>query len=188
MGSRRIRRAGIAVVALAAVATGLAACGSSDKKTDATNVTVTVADAGKSTKYTIPASIEGGLVKLTVQNQAKAPHGAQLVTIEGDHSAAQSLAVVGSDSDKTPSWLRALGGIGDAAPGGSANATMNLPEGKYLVLDTGGPGSSGPAGYAQFTVKSGEDGDLPSADATIAGADPSEDKYKWEKDGPVKSG
>jgi hypothetical protein len=188
MALRRIRRAVIALAALAAVAMGLAACGSSDKKTNPTKVTVTVADAGKSTKYTIPASIDGGLVQLTVQNQAKAPHGAQLVKIEGNHSTAEVLKVVGSDSNKTPAWLRGLGGIGDAPPGGSANATMNLPEGNYVVVDSGGPGSSGPPGYAKFAVKSGKDGDLPSTDTTITGANPSKDKYKWEVDGPVKTG
>jgi hypothetical protein len=188
MASRRIRRAGIGLVALTALAMGLAACGSSDSKKDPTKVTVTVADAGKSTKYTIPASIDGGLVQLTVQNQGKAPHGAQLVRIEGNHSTAEALKVVNSNSDKTPAWVRALGGVGDAPPGGSADATMNLPEGNYLVVDTGGPNSSGPPGYAKFTVKSGKDGDLPSTDTTITGANPSKDKYKWEVDGPVKSG
>jgi len=178
---------------VAASAFTLAACGSSSKKSSSNGVTptalaVTIAQAGKSTKYTVPAAVKGGLVTLNVTNNAKKPHGAQLVLIRGAHSAKDALKVIGSNSSKTPSWLRGEGGIGAALPGKPATATLNLPAGKYLVVDAGGPGSSGPPGYSQFTVTPGKNGTIPTLPTAITAANPAKDKYKWDVTGALKAG
>jgi hypothetical protein len=161
----------------------LAACGGSNKASKPTKVAISITQAGKSTKYTVPKSIKGGLVELTVSNQAKGPHGAQLVKIEGNHTTQEALKVVNSNSPKTPSWVRGEGGLGGVGPGLSVKATLNLPAGKYLVTDSGGPGSSGPPGYSSFTVTKGKDGDLPSTPTTVTGAEKGKDKFAWDISG-----
>lgn len=180
--------AGVAVAAL-----GLAACGNDKKKdkggaTKATALAVTVSEAGKTATYQVPASVKGGLVTVSIQNGGKAPHSAQLVRIVGNHTPADAVKAASSDSSKTPNWIRAEGGVGGTAPGQKGDATVNLPAGKYVVMDSGGPGSSGPPGYAAFTVTKGQDGSLPSTPVTITAANPSKDKYKWEIAGTLKSG
>ena len=123
----------------------------------------------KAGKFQLPKSIDGGLVDLTLTNQDKAPHAAQLVRIEGGHTTQEALKFLAANSDKTPDWIRAEGGP-SAGPAGSASATVDLPAGNYVVTDLGGPGSSGPPATAELTVKSGDSGDLPSTDVTVTGA------------------
>lgn len=184
-----------ALFALAAVA--LAACGSDNKSTSSsssssagpTTLSVSISEQGKAAKYTAPTSVKGGLVKLTLANRGKRPHGAQLANISGGHTAQEALKVIGSNSNKTPSWIRAEGGIGQVAPGKSASATVNLTPGKYLLADAGGPGSSGPPAYTQLTVTGGGTaGSLPATPVTVTAAAPAKDKYKWEISGALKPG
>lgn len=163
-------------------ALALAACGSSNKASKPTKAAITITQAGKSTKYAVPKSIKGGLVELTVTNQAKGPQTAQLVKVEGNHSTAEALKVVNSNSDKTPSWVRGEGGV-TAPEGKSAKGTLNLPAGKYIVTGLGGPGASGPPGHAEFTVAKGKDGDLPSTPSTVEAASTGKDKYQWKLSG-----
>jgi hypothetical protein len=166
----------------------LAACGGSDKASKPTKAAITISPAGKSTKYTVPQSIKGGFVELTVTNQAKDPQTAQLVKIEGDHTAAEALKVVNSESDKVPDWVRGEGGV-TAGPGKSAKGTLNLPEGRYLVTGMGGPGSEAPPGHAELTVTKGKNGDLPSTPTTIDAASTGKDKFEWKLSGdPLKVG
>lgn len=183
----RSRHAAYTVLGLLAVAVaglGLAACGGNDKTS---KLSVTITEAGKKASYDVPATTDGGLVDLELQNKGKAPHGAQLVRLEGNHTAQEALKVIGSNSEKTPEWLRAEGGIGAAAPGKTAKATLNLTAGKYLVVDAG-PAVNGPPAYKEFTVKGGKQGDLPSTDTTITAANPAKDKYSWQVSGPLKAG
>jgi len=191
--SRRSYAVAPALLLVAASALTLAACGSKSKKKSSNGVTpsavaITIDSAGKSAKYTVPATVKGGLVTLNVTNKAKAPHAAQLVLLKGGHTAKEALKVIGSNSNKTPSWLRGEGGIGGVPPGQSGTATLNLPAGKYLVLDSGGPGSSGPPGYSPFTVTAGKAGTIPTLPTTITAANPAKDKYKWEITGALKPG
>jgi hypothetical protein len=182
----------LVTAAVAASALAVAACGSDDKKdkksgAKATPVAVSVSEAGKTATYAIPASVKGGLVQLSFQNNGKAPHSAQLVRIEGNHTAAEAVKTASSDSPKTPDWLRAEGGLGPAGPGQSVKSEVNLPAGKYVVGDLAGQ-SQGPPAYKEFTVTKGDEGDLPSTPVTITAANPSKDKYKWEIDGTLKAG
>jgi hypothetical protein len=177
----------LTVIAVGCLALGVAACGKDKKKSSAkaTPLAMSITESGKTATYTVPASVKGGLVTLTFNNQGKAPHGAQLVRYTGGHTLAEVLKVINSQSDKTPDWIRGEGGLGSVNPGASASATVNLPAGKYVVQDIAaeGPGASKP-----FTVTEGDKGDLPSAPVTITAANPSKDKYKWEIDGTLKPG
>jgi hypothetical protein len=184
----------IAVLAAALVVAG---CGSSKKKSESSgagksgavgaNLDVTITESGKAAKYTVPKSTRGGLATLTATNKGKAPHSAQLVRIVGNHSAAEALKVVASDSKKTPQWVRAEGGLGAVAPNQSANASLKLDPGKYIVADTNGPGG-GPPGYAEFTVGGATPGSLPTTSTTVTADETGKDKWRWDISGGLKSG
>jgi hypothetical protein len=184
----------IVLVALAALA--LAACGSSKKKSSSnsssssagqpTTLSVSVSEKGKKASYSAPASIKGGLVTVTLQNNGKAPHSAQLAKINGNHTPAEVLKAVGGNNRKTPSWIRGEGGPGNALPGQTSSSTDILPPGNYLILDGGS--MNGPPGYTKLTVTAGPSGSLPSTGTTLTAAAPAKDKYKWQISGPLKAG
>ena len=179
-----------ALLALVAAAAGLSACGSDNDKSSsakATTLSLSVGQAGKKATYTVPASTKGGLVNVSLANKDKAPHTAQLVRFTGDHTVQQAYKVTASQSDKIPAWIRTEGGV-TAAPGQTARATVNLPAGKYLVTDLGGPGSTGPPPYKGFNVTSGKTGDLPSTPTKVTAATAGENKFKWEVSGTLKPG
>jgi hypothetical protein len=169
-------------------ALALAACGGGGKKAaNATTVSLTITQSGKTTSYQLPASVKGGLVRLKVTNKAKAPHTAQLVRIEGNHSIQDVLKVVTSNSPKTPDWVRGEGGLGGIPPGQTQDAVLNLKAGRYIVGDLAGESSKSP-GYKQFTVTSGTTGSLPSTPTTITAAQPSKDHWRWDVSGSLKTG
>src|SRR4051794_29577153 len=139
----------LTAIALGAfAATGLAACGSDDGSDDANKkaatpakpatLAITTSDAGKRFAMQAPSSVKGGLVELRFTNASKAPHEAQLVRIDGDHSAKELLDAVdtGDEPAKIPDWLHAEGGVATTQPGASGTATSNLPAGTYYVIDT----------------------------------------------------
>jgi hypothetical protein len=167
----------LAAVLVAAVAAG---CGSSGKDT-ATVLKVGVSESGKKAAFTVPDSVEGGLVELKLTNEGKAPHGAQLVRYTGDHTAKEALAQLSSESKKTPDWLRGEGGIGGVGGGETGTATLNLEAGNFLVSDAAAFGEE-PA-TAEMKVTDGEEGDLPSTEGTIVAEETGKDKYAWDVSG-----
>ncbi len=171
------------MLALAVAAVVIAGCG---KSSSGASLKVSAAESGKTVRYTAPSSTKGGLLKVTFTNHGKSPHVGQLVRIQGGHTAKDALKVLVSNSPKTPQWLRAEGGPELAVPGRSAEATVLLPAGKYLVGDFNGMTKN--PGYAQFTVTPGKSGKLPSTSTTITAANPSKDHYKWQLSGSLKSG
>jgi hypothetical protein len=182
-------------IILAVGAFGLAACGSSKKKSSSgsssssgqpTTLSISATEKGKKASYSAPATVKGGLVNVTFQNNGKQPHSAQLARIVGNHSPAEVLKVVGGNNSKTPSWLHAEGGPGSTNPGQTGSSTDNLPAGNYLILDGGN--MSGPPGYTKLKVTSGPNGSLPSTGTTVTAAAPGKDKYKWQISGPLKAG
>jgi hypothetical protein len=184
-----------ALLAAALLATSLFALSACGKKTTKAAVkpsalTLSLDPAGKAAKYTVPATAKGGLVELTFKNNVGggAPHAAQLIRILGSHTPQEVLKIIASNSNKTPAWSRAEGGVGPVAPMTAGTATLDLPAGKYLVADLGGP-SSGPPAYTTFTVTAGPTGPLPPAPATVKAAQTAKDKFAWQLSGsPLKAG
>jgi hypothetical protein len=170
--------AATAIVALA-VAAG---CG--DSSTEPTKVSMSISEKGKAATFNTPKSFKGGLVELSIKNNGKAPHGVQLVRYTGSHTADDALKQLGSNSDKTPDWLRAEGGTPAVAGGQSTKASLNLTAGNYLMIDSAqlGPGS-GPPANAQVKVTSGDTGDLPDTPGNVTAARTGKDKYAWEISG-----
>jgi hypothetical protein len=173
----------IGLLAALAAATVVAGCGGGSSSSEPAKVSLTYKDG----KFDVPKSIDGGLVEVTLKNQDKAPHAAQLVQVTGGHSTTEAIKFLSSNSDKTPEWIRGEGGP-SAGPSASGTATVNLPAGQYIVTDLGGPGSSGPPASAPLKVNGGSEGDLPSTDTTVTGQEKGKDKYAWNVDGDLKSG
>jgi len=189
------------VAATLVLALMIAGCGSSSKSTTNTSTSaqsatapttlaLSISEAGDASKFAGPASIAGRVVTVRLTNNGRSPHGAQLVRILGGHTIEQALKTLGSQSHKTPAWLRAEGGVGVALPGSSASATVILPAGHYAVIDFAGAEESkgGPPAFAPLTVTAGRAGALPSTGTTITAANPSKDHYKWQISGPLKVG
>jgi hypothetical protein len=191
-----LRIASVLIAALTAVA--LAACGDSKSEKSSTTsggdvgpktatLSLSISEAGKSAKFTAPASTKGGLVEVTLDNKGKQPHAAQLIRLLGGHTPAEAVKTVGSNSPKTPPWLRGEGGPSAAPPGKASKASVILPPGNYVVVDSGGPGS-GPPAYKALKVTAGASGDLPTTPTTVTAASSGKDHFKWQLSGKLRTG
>ncbi len=155
--------------ALAALPLALGACGDDDSATsaDAKPVTlaITTSDAGaQKFRTAAPSSIEGGLVKLVFKNAGQDPHEAQLVRIDGGHSAQEALKAFAAEDGPIPEWLHFSGGAGTTGPGRSVTTSLLLTPGSYAMLDNAdfmGPPNSSRGAIATFEVTKGSDGELP---------------------------
>jgi hypothetical protein len=185
--SSSLRRCLVLLAGAAALVAAIAGCGSSGTK--ASKVSMSISEKGKKASFQVPKSAKGGLVDLTFTNNGKAPHGVQLVQYTGNHTAADALKTVASQSNKTPEWIRGEGGTATIPGGQSDSATLNLPAGNYVVIDAAalGGGSGGPPATAETKFTSGDTGDLPSTPGTVTASNPGKDKYAWDISG-LKTG
>jgi hypothetical protein len=164
----------------AAGVVAIAGCGGSDE-VEASKLALSITEQGKTASFEAPKSAEGGLTDVTLTNKTKDTRDGQLVLIEGNHTTQDALKIIGGNSNKTPEWIRALGGPGSVPAGQTATTTANLPAGKYVVVDTSQAGTSGgPPPTSEIKVGSGEEGDLPSTDNTVVADEVGKDKFKWE--------
>src|SRR4051794_21015477 len=172
-------------VALAAAAAVIAGCGGSSNP-EATKLSMSISEQGKAASFTAPKTTKGGLVEVTIANHGQAPHGVQFVQYASGHTADDVKKQLGSNSSKTPDWLKAEGGTG-AIPGGSTQtATVNLPAGNYLLVDSAtlGPGGGGgPPATAEMAVSSGDTGDLPDTSGKVTADETGKDQFAWEISG-----
>jgi hypothetical protein len=174
----RVRAAG-AMPALLVAGVAVAGCGGSTA-TKPTNLSLSISEQGKTASFTAPASAKGGLTDIALTNSGKAPHGAQFVLVTGGHTVAEAAKQLGTNSPKTPSWLRAEGGVGSVPGGKTGTATVNLPKGTYAVIDTATlGGSGGPPVYTQLKLTGSERGKIPPLAAHITGEQTGHDKYAW---------
>ncbi len=193
-----------------ALAVGIGACGSSDKKSSTstapaaakpaapaqpTTLSITTSDApGKRFSMQAPTSVKGGLVQISFMNASKVSHGAGLLRMEGTHTIKEVLKFVATDGPtKVPDWAHAEGGVIATPPGKQAVVTENLPAGHYMVLDTetGGNDKAPPpmtrGATAEFDVTPRSDGPLPETDSAITVVDKGKDKYAFQTTG-LKAG
>jgi hypothetical protein len=170
-----------ALVGAAAIAAG---CGGSSNPKPA-NLSLSISEQGKSASFQAPKTATGGLVDVKLTNKGKAPHGVQFVRYTSGHTAADVQKQFGSQSNKTPEWLRAEGGIGSVAPGATGTATLNLPAGNYVIVDASnqGPGGGGPPANTTLTVSGGKTGDLPDTSGKVVADETGKDKFAWDISG-----
>jgi hypothetical protein len=180
----------LVVIALSVVAAGaivIAGCGGSDDES-ATVLKVGVTEKGKTASFDVPKEAEGGLVEVKLTNQGRAPHGLQLIRYSGGHSAEEVLKEISGESEETPDWIRAEGGIGSVNPGETQAATLNLEDGDFVLVDaTAINEGGGKPATAEMKFTDGSSGDLPETPAEVVAAETGEDEYEWEVSG-LKAG
>jgi hypothetical protein len=192
-------RAFVCLLLLPTLGLGLAACGSKSSSSSAGSssasssssggsIALSISESGKTAKFTAPSTAKGGLVTVTLKNEGKMPHSAQLVLMKGNHTVQEVLKIVSANNAKTPSWLRAEGGVGTTAPGQAGTATVDLPAGHYGVFELPGPTSTGPPPSTEFQVTAGTPGTPPSAPTKVTAATAGKDRYKWQVSGALKPG
>lgn len=119
----------------------IAACGDDNKAGGGSapaKVALELTGSGKNVKLTGPASVKAGPAEITLKNSAKNDGGAQIIRIEGNHTAQEALAAGEGWGDKgkpLPAWLRLEGGALSTAAGKSSTVTQTLKPGKYVMAD-----------------------------------------------------
>jgi plastocyanin len=102
---------------------------------------VTVAEEGKTTTITAPKTAEAGLAEITLTNEGKRPHTAQLIRVDDGHTSQEGLAAAnawGEGGKPLPDWVHLAGGLGAVEGGQTGTATIQLEPGAYAVADIQG--------------------------------------------------
>ena len=141
--------------------------------------------------FDAPAEIEGGVVRLILQNDGKRKHEAVAVAA-GDTPLDQVKKdlppVVEGDGRPMPAYLHFQGGPSLVPGGTSAASTLTLPPGKYVLVctltdaDSGDPAAGQPPADAArfhfdlgmavpFTVKAANTAVMPPTDGTVLARD-----------------
>src|SRR5690242_1794992 len=112
-------RKGVAfLAAMIGTAAAIAGCGGSDNgSSNPTTLSLKIGENGKSVACQAPKTAKGGLVKVELANQGKAPHGVQFIQYANGHSQGEVLKLLGSNSNVIPPWVKLEGGIGSVNPG-----------------------------------------------------------------------
>jgi hypothetical protein len=139
-----MRKRLLALLAIAALVP-LAACGDDDDEGNGggggepKTVAIKLTQSGKKLRFSVPGSVEGGVVRIEFTNSSKGEHEAQLARVEGDHTTQEGLQAGGAWADggkPLPRWVRLAGGVGGTPAGATRSVTQELPPGKYVVLET----------------------------------------------------
>lgn len=153
----------------------------------APSVTVTARDYS----FDVPPEIEGGVVRVTLQNNGAMKHEAVIVASGEtplDRLKQDLTQVVFGEGQPTPEYLRFQGGV-SLVPGGTSEMSfLTLPPGDYVMVCTLSDADSlqDPAGppeeeqlelhydrgmAAPFTVKKTNTAPMPPTDATVVARD-----------------
>lgn len=170
MATRAMRVSAFAAVTLL-VAVGLQACSSDDNKPVAITVTASEPTADQF-KFDLPATLDGGVVKIDFKNTGKQPHELQLARVTDGTTPEQfQKDILEAQNAPIPDYLLDGGGVGITPPGGAATATQKLAAGTYIYFCTLGDGDAvhykhGMLGSLKIQGDKGK-GDLPKADASV---------------------
>jgi hypothetical protein len=146
-GMRRASLTGLALVAVIGFAGP--GCGDDDDDGDGggggesqaakpSRLAIEVSGSAKQPSFSVPKSVEGGLVEIDFTNSAKGEHGAQLIGAKDGHTAQEALkagAAWGEKGKPLPEWVIIAGGVGSVPSGQTASASQELAPGKYVVID-----------------------------------------------------
>ncbi len=170
----------LALCAPVAVLVLLAACGQgSGGEPKPLNLELTES-GGKANYSGAPQEVPAGLARISLKNDGKGPHDAQLIRVDGERSAQDVMRAIGAATEggPIPGWLHPAGGVGTAGPGQTATAVQPLQEGTHHILDSA---SEDPSKGAQATFEveaGGGDVEPPEAPATVTASE-----YKFETSG-----
>lgn len=169
----KLSRSLLAVTSVVA-AIGLASCGDDDGDSIA-DLLIVATDSEDGARLEMPSSVPAGVTRIEVENSGERDHDAQLIRVEGEHSADEVYRAIRSSGRGLPDWLTFGGGAPPAERGETASAVQVLEPGSYVAFDTE---SFDQSSLAEFEVTGEADGDLPATDATISAFD-----YGFEADG-----
>lgn len=185
---RRGRARWIAILPVAAAATALAGCGGGESEPEEAAaepqiLSIRVDEQGGAASLEVPKTAVPGLVELTFDNAGEDPHAAELIRVEGVHSAAEVVEALGAaeQGGPVPDWFFAGGGVGATPPGESRTVTQVFEPGTYYVFDTE---AAGPAATdaepptIEVTGEAAAEAELPEAPATITASE-----YAFESEG-----
>jgi uncharacterized cupredoxin-like copper-binding protein len=115
-------------------ATGVGATTTSGAGAGSTLAVTASEPAAGQYKFDLPSSITGGTVNITLKNTGKELHEFQLIRVDGTHTDDEIKNVFSSEGGPTPDFIHATGGAGQAAPGQTSQATVDLDSGSYYFL------------------------------------------------------
>ena len=153
----------------------------------APSVTITARDYS----FEVPPEIDGGVVRVTLQNSGELKHQAVIVAAGDtplDRLKQDLTPIVTGQGKPTPDYLRFQGGVSPVPGGTSEMSILTLPAGDYVMVctltdadtlaDPAGPPSKDPQQFhydlgmaAPFTVKKTNTGPMPPTDGTILARD-----------------
>jgi hypothetical protein len=139
--------------------------GGGDRTTQPSRLAIELSGPARSPSFSVPRSVEGGVVRIEFTNSAKGDHSAQLVRAEQGHTPQEALRAGnawGQGGKPLPEWAQVAGGIGVTPAGGTGSVTQELPPGRYLVADL----ESGANAEFEVTGTAGR-GELPAGGGTI---------------------
>jgi hypothetical protein len=142
----------------------LAGCGGGDDGggTQATTpappakVTVTATASGDKVSFDLPAQVKPGATELTLVNNTKEQVEFQLVQLDEGHTMAEFYPAIEKDGAPIPTWLHAMGGVGEASPGERRTVVVDLKAGNYSWFSNTTPEQEG----AEPLYKRGGEGSL----------------------------
>jgi hypothetical protein len=180
----------------------LAGCGGGDDGggTQATTppqpakVTVTATASGDQVSFDLPAQIKPGATELSLVNNTKEQVEFQLVQLDEGHTMAEFYPAIEKDGAPIPTWLHAMGGVGEASPGERRTVIVDLKAGSYAWFSNTTPEQEG----AEPLYKRGGEGSLevtgdpsgaplPATGAQITAKEVSPTDYRFEASG-LKAG
>jgi uncharacterized cupredoxin-like copper-binding protein len=138
--------------------------------------------------FVAPKTVKSGANTFRLVNEGKELHHLTIIRLDKGKTMAD-LAAAMRNPGPLPAWTTDVGGPNPALPGGSAEATLSLDAGNYVIVCfVPSPGETAPhvmkGMMGEFTVvpeKSG--GSVPAADATIHMSD-----YAFTIDKPLAAG
>jgi hypothetical protein len=153
----------------------------------APSVTVTARDYG----FDVPPEIEGGVIRMTLQNSGKLKHEAVIIAAGNtplDRLKQDLTPIVKGEGKPIPEYLRFQGGVSLVPGGTSEMAFLTLPAGDYIMVCTltdadnladpaGRPSAARQRSHyelgmaAPFTVKKTNAAPMPPTDGTVTGRD-----------------
>lgn len=156
---------GMLILALASV--GFAGCGSTSGKSSSANSKINF-NVTDSAFENFPSKVPSGWVQLTATNKGNGPQAASVVKINKGYTYDQINKLMNSDSEqdyqKAMQGMTMVGGIPGMLPNGTAEATVNLTAGSYVLMSQIGEKPT----VQQFTVTSSKSGlSEPSASTTV---------------------
>jgi hypothetical protein len=181
---KRRRRMSLLVVAITAASLAVIGCGGDDDE-EAQRLTVT---ANASGALQVKESAEAGLTEITLRNSGKESADVGFIRVEGDHSAAEVVRVLGKlfseQGTALPDWFLTAGGTPVAEGGRSETVTQVLEPGTYYAFNfeaLEGPPDPKTVPAIEVTGDADE-ADLPETEATVTAED-SGDDYSFEAEG-----